>query len=31
MVQNAENLRGFFDSFFRLPLELWTVINTRLC
>ena len=27
MVQNAENLRGFFDSFFRLPLELWTVSN----
>lgn len=25
MVQGAENLRGFFDSFFRLPQEMWTV------
>jgi len=25
MVQNAENLRGFFDSFFRLPIGMWTV------
>lgn len=28
MVQGAENLRGFFDSFFRLPQEMWTV-STR--
>lgn len=25
MAQDAANLRGFFDSFFRLPLEYWSV------
>lgn len=25
MVQDAANLRGFFDSFFKLPKELWAV------
>lgn len=25
MAQDAGNLRGFFDSFFRLPVPQWTV------
>jgi len=25
MAQHADNLRGFFDSFFRLPSLMWTV------